>query len=160
MAVPVRRCITGLLAFLCIVIVASPTVMAGVYRWVDENGKVHFTDRPPADQKTKQVKIRQLENGDRKDGVQTEAERKQLQQRLLDSYRQDREAKQEAATKKKKESHEREVRCIYAKDQLREYRDASGLYEPQADGSRRILSKEAHAATIERIRKTVERWCD
>ncbi|MEJ1298539.1 MAG: DUF4124 domain-containing protein [Candidatus Sedimenticola sp. (ex Thyasira tokunagai)] len=139
---------------------ASPTVTAGVYRWVDENGKVHFTDRQPPGQKTKQVKIRQLENGDRKDGVRTEAERKQLRQRLLDSYRQDREAKQEAAAKKKKEAHELEVRCIYAKDQLREYQNASGIYEPQADGSRKMLSKEDHAATIKRIKKSVERWCD
>ncbi len=35
------------------------TVKAEVYRWVDENGKVHFTDKPPKQRKTKVVNIRQ-----------------------------------------------------------------------------------------------------
>lgn len=30
---------------------------AGVYRWTDANGKVHFGDRPPAEAKTEQVNI-------------------------------------------------------------------------------------------------------
>jgi glutaredoxin-like YruB-family protein len=29
-----------------------------IFKWVDENGKVHFTDIPPNDQETEQVQVR------------------------------------------------------------------------------------------------------
>lgn len=34
---------------LCIslLLVASPVMAGGIYRWVDENGKIHLTDSPP-----------------------------------------------------------------------------------------------------------------
>lgn len=30
---------------------------AEIYKWVDENGRIHFTDEPPEDQKTEQIKV-------------------------------------------------------------------------------------------------------
>jgi glutaredoxin len=33
-------------------------VHAGMYRWVDEHGQVHFGDRPPVDVQTSEVKVR------------------------------------------------------------------------------------------------------
>jgi hypothetical protein len=44
--------------FLISMILASITVAhAEVYKWVDEEGNVHFTDAPPPKQKTEEVKI-------------------------------------------------------------------------------------------------------
>lgn len=41
-----------------VMMIASLTVAnAEVYKWVDENGNVHFTDAPPPKQKTEEVKI-------------------------------------------------------------------------------------------------------
>ena len=31
-----------------------------IYKWVDQNGKVHFTDRPPVQQETERVELRPL----------------------------------------------------------------------------------------------------
>ena len=40
--------LNGLIKVVLAVVVSLPVVsMAEVYRWVDENGKVHFGDRPP-----------------------------------------------------------------------------------------------------------------
>ncbi|MGB0502847.1 MAG: DUF4124 domain-containing protein, partial [Thalassolituus sp.] len=36
-----------LLAACCFVLVCSPTTFAGVYKWTDDNGQVHFGDSPP-----------------------------------------------------------------------------------------------------------------
>lgn len=33
-------------------------VSAEIFRWVDENGKIHFTDKPPQQVQTQQVKLK------------------------------------------------------------------------------------------------------
>jgi len=43
----------ALLLLLC-----SFATHAGIYRWVDEYGKSHFTDKPPADKKTEEVELK------------------------------------------------------------------------------------------------------
>jgi len=47
------RCVVAML-MLC----ASAAAHADLYRWVDEQGQVHFGDKPPADVQTSEVKVR------------------------------------------------------------------------------------------------------
>jgi hypothetical protein len=42
---------------------AGMLAQAQVYKWVDENGKVQFSDSPPPNKKAEQVKIRQSSGG-------------------------------------------------------------------------------------------------
>jgi hypothetical protein len=44
--------------FLCLLLFLSVTASAGIYRWVDENGKVHFGDRPPQAVETENINLR------------------------------------------------------------------------------------------------------
>ena len=44
--------------WLFIILFLAGSASAGIYKWVDENGKTHFTDRPPQSQKTEQVTLR------------------------------------------------------------------------------------------------------
>ena len=41
-----------------LILCASTSVEAGMYRWVDEAGQVHFGDRPPTDAQSSEVRIR------------------------------------------------------------------------------------------------------
>ncbi len=47
----------ALLLSACILLAALTAANAEVYKWVDEDGNVHFTDTPPPKQKTEEVKI-------------------------------------------------------------------------------------------------------
>lgn len=38
--------------------VAQPSTQAGVYKWTDAQGVLHFSDKPPADGKADQVRLR------------------------------------------------------------------------------------------------------
>jgi glutaredoxin len=42
--------------WLCAALVISPA-MAGVYKWIDADGRVHFSDHPPTYTKTEEIKI-------------------------------------------------------------------------------------------------------
>lgn len=45
------------LLLVCLVFAGLPLANAEVYKWVDEDGNIHFTDTPPPKQKTEEVKI-------------------------------------------------------------------------------------------------------
>jgi glutaredoxin len=42
----------------CTLMLCSHAVYGGVYKWVDEQGKVHFTDNPPDKANTEEVELR------------------------------------------------------------------------------------------------------
>lgn len=50
------RKIVSLLLLLVITVVVN-SAMAEIYRWVDESGKIHFTDSPPEKVKSKTIKL-------------------------------------------------------------------------------------------------------
>ena len=41
-----------------LLLLAASAAQAEVYKWVDANGNAHYTDKPPANQKTQTVDIR------------------------------------------------------------------------------------------------------
>ncbi len=45
------------LLLVCLMFAGLPLANAEVYKWVDEDGNIHFTDTPPPKQKTEEVKI-------------------------------------------------------------------------------------------------------
>ncbi len=138
----------------------SQAVSGGIYRWVDENGRVHFSDRPVAEE-AEQVEIRNSTppSSGREARPATADERRVKQQKLLDVYRQEREEKAEARKKARQEEAEREKRCAYARDRLQRYR-VSRIYEPQADGGRRFFSDAERETAIANLEKQVRQSCE
>lgn len=47
----------ALILLLSVMLVSFPVANAEVYKWVDENGNVFFSDSPPPKQKTEEVRI-------------------------------------------------------------------------------------------------------
>jgi glutaredoxin len=39
-------------------LLAATAASAEIYRWTDSDGRIHYSDKPPADRKVQQVKIR------------------------------------------------------------------------------------------------------
>ncbi len=130
--------------------------VAGVYKWVDENGRVQFGDRPPPEvEESDEVVIKN--QGPASEPVQVD--RKQARDRLLEQYQREREEKKEAAAKERKEKEERKKRCAYARDVLSEYLEHGVLYERQPNQERRYLTDKERDAEIAKARAEVKRWC-
>ena len=45
------------LLILCLLSVSS-ALHAEIYKWVDDNGKAHFTDRPPVNQQVEEIEVK------------------------------------------------------------------------------------------------------
>lgn len=129
---------------------------AAVYRWIDKDGKVHFSDRPVAESAREvQVKTAPLY----KDDSGTAQQRKMEQEKLLRMFDEKRQEKAEQNAKAKEEAKKRDRRCATARDRLRRYRLSTAIYEPQSDGSRKFLSNEAREAEIAAAEQNVAHWC-
>ncbi len=46
------------LIFVLLCVASLPLSAAGIHRWVDSNGKVHYSDKPPSGQSSKVVEIK------------------------------------------------------------------------------------------------------
>lgn len=132
---------------------------AAVYRWVDENGRTQFGDRPPVGRSADEVKIRKQAQPAGSGAPANAGQRLELQQRMLDAYRDEREAKQQAREKKAAQEAKRKRACAQAKDQLRSFEAAGALYKLQPDGSRRYLSDQEYQATLRETRARVKQYC-
>ncbi|MES9963204.1 MAG: DUF4124 domain-containing protein [Candidatus Sedimenticola sp. 20ELBAFRAG] len=133
---------------------------AGVYRWVDESGRVHFGDRPPV-REAEEVEVHEQNpaSGEVADDAAVEMKRKEKQRRMLDMYQEEREAKKQAKSKEKAMKKQRATRCTYARNRLKTYQRAA-LYEPTADGGRRYLSDGERDREIAEAKSAVKHWCD
>jgi len=45
-------------AFTLLLLLCNHSVNAEIYKWVDEHGKAHFTDKPPAGKKTEEIELK------------------------------------------------------------------------------------------------------
>lgn len=145
---------------LVLVCTASSGAEGGFYRWLDDQGRVHFGDRPPAGQgealslpadKAPPVKI---------DQRQRDAERRKARQRLLEVYEEERRAGELARRQAQQQAVKRQQRCLQARRKVSTYERSQALYDRQPDGSRRYLSGPERRAEIENARQAVQRWCD
>ena len=145
-----------MLRVLIIVALAGTAAGAGVYRWVDDQGRVHFGDRPESEAAS-EVKIR-IEPQSSPPAAD-EAERSRHRRRLLEIYQEDREARKEAARKQKEERTKRAAECARARDKLAQLSSAGSLYNKGPDGGRRYLSFEERDRYLAGLRKEVSQLC-
>jgi len=140
---------------LIFIITAAATANAGVYKWTDEQGNVHFGDRPTSSQ-AEQIKLKKYPKSSGPTSSSTQP--KVTQQQLLNMYQQEREKKKAERKKQKEEAKELAQKCADARDALSRY-ERSRLYENLPSGERRYFSEEERATTISNLRKNINRHC-
>jgi len=83
-----------------LIILISPTLaIGGVYKWTDEEGKIHFGDKPPTESSIEEIKIKDKPVHDKELMQQNEKQKK-----LLDIFEEEREERQERIEEKKTNS--------------------------------------------------------
>lgn len=142
-----------------------------VYKWVDEDGVVHFTDRPPQDQPYDQVDVEDFySKGEAPPGgsvyeatVQQQKIRREA--RIEEQERQARERKEEA--ERKAQSDENCSRAIHYLNTLQlqcpVFYDGAGILRAQCrgyylayEGERTYIDDKERAELIDHYRRVVE----
>ncbi|MBA3564971.1 MAG: DUF4124 domain-containing protein [Gammaproteobacteria bacterium] len=136
--------------------VAATVAVADVYRWVDSEGQVHYSDTPVRDAERLEIESQPT------DPARILAEREQAA--ALGAARELRE--EQDATQAADEAgiaadiaDQRAANCEKARQRLESYDAAHRLYRPQEDGGREYLSDEELDTARADARLDVDEWC-
>jgi hypothetical protein len=145
-----------------------------IYKWVDEEGVVHYTDSPPEDAESELV---QVDSDAPKDAGDAQA---RLLERVQESARHRAEARQAKSVAEQAAAQDRlarQQRCVYARKQLISlrqtlpvYRDEEGTFRNSSvrnisvydayEGEREYLDDATRAREIDRVLRDILTKCE
>jgi len=145
--------VTALLG-LCLTALAI-SAQAAIYKWVDEQGKVHYSDRPQGTS-SHEVPLKNTPAAPSRDN--NLQQRQEQQKKLLQVFEDERKAKEQAQAETKAKQAEREKQCALAKVRLKNYEDSQYLYAQDQDKREILTHEQRKQATVE-AKQAVEEWC-
>ena len=134
-----------------------PTIgQSEIYKWIDENGNVHFDDRPGSGNKEK-IEIKTTETSS---SPNTELQdRVEQEKQLLEIYEEERQEKKLIKAEQREEMMELKKKCAQAKDYKRTLDESYGLYFLDEEGVRVKLSAEEKDAELREIKEFIKKNC-
>jgi len=127
-----------------------------VYRWVDENGVVHYGATPPEGKTAEERPLRYIRNPD-------PAAAEAAQKRWSEQQKQREKAGQEAATQGAQSAAERAERsrgCQAAREIISRLQSAPATRYRQEDGSYRMYTPDEIAQKVAEAREREREYCD
>jgi hypothetical protein len=141
---------------LCIgLLLMGPHLQAEIHKWVDDKGRVHYSDRPVTGKST----AINIKKGEASPAPAGQGERRLKMQRMLDVYAEERAEKQEEKQKRKAVQQKSKKNCIQAKDRYNSHLRATGIYSLGNDGKRQYLSEDERSTHMKRLKADIARWC-
>ena len=140
------------------ILLATATVAAQVYKWVDKDGKVQYSDTPPPASATK-TEAKKIDTSPAAAAVAAPA--KSLQDRVKESDKR----KVDLAEKAKKSEIDQQnaeinaSNCTDARAAVRELESGRPMVRTSETGAREYVSDDARQADLVRARKSVADFC-
>ncbi len=128
----------------------------GVYKWVDDQGRVHYGEQPPSGGQAQQMQVQQAPPAAE---APDDATRQERQQKLLRAFDEERAQKTEEEQKQREAAVRKERNCAIARDRLTSMNQAGYIYDLDDKGERRVYSDAERAAAEQKARADVDRWC-
>ncbi len=145
----------GPLLAILLAVACVPGLAAGVYKWTDADGHIHYGDRPAPGTDSESLSIRAAP---KPDPVQLEhAQKRDRLLRIMDEERKQKKARQ---AKQAKQQEQRQLACEKARKRLYDYQHASYLYDLDEKGEHVILDDNAHQKALDGAARAVAKYCD
>ena len=149
---------------LIVLLLAVPLASAKVYKWVDKDGNVHFSEQPPPEEV--QAEEVDTSGSELRESQRRDADRLNQQRKDADEGRQSDEeqadAARQAALKAEQDRHYQEQRaaaCHSAKTNLQMLRSGGRIFELDEKGRRQYISDKERKARTEHYEGKVEEYC-
>ena len=131
---------------------------AEVYRWVDEHGRVQFSDKAPADAQVQTLALPEVKEQSTAPDV-SDAERMARQKKLVKMLEEERLAKEEEKAQLAREAKEREQYCTRFKNRLSYVDQYTHFYDEKEDGTRQYMSDQEADAYRVRLKQQYKEEC-
>ena len=132
---------------------AEDVAAGDVYKWVDENGKVHFGDKPQAED------AQVIEVKPSAPPAAGARQRHERTQRVLEAMTAEREEREHASQAAREETTRRQRKCGLARAELNRRQTSAHLFYRDEDGNKRVIEGAEYDAAIQEARNAVTEWC-
>src|SRR4030065_1148921 len=139
--------------FIGLILLFSVTANAQIYKWVDENGKTQYTDRPPPSGVAKEGQRLNIKSAPASVNNETSRAKNLAEERLEFDKRQ--QQKKEAEISQQAKAQEDKKKCIDAQGQLRIYTDSPRLTVPDGAGGITYVDDEMRQKKIAEANKAI-----
>ncbi|MDH5472492.1 MAG: DUF4124 domain-containing protein [Gammaproteobacteria bacterium] len=141
--------------FFLLLISDSYSVYAEIYKWTDEHGIVHYTDKSVKNSEQMNISI------DDEPGQTTKSEdRAEQRRKLVDAMEEDRKEKEKLKKEEQQQARSLKRKCQWARDQLRSYQTAGSLYNLDKDGKRVHLSDQDRQKVTSKLKAQIQKYCN
>jgi len=141
-------------------IMLSPNSLAKVYKWIDENGKTHYSDKP-FDDKSQVVEMkREPTNTEISEAKKRANAFIHHQNKVREIAEEDADQKKIVDAKKEKDTAELVHNCNAAKTEIRMLGRGFRSYTEDKMGKRHYLSDQEKEDKIAALQKQVQRNCN
>ena len=130
----------------------------GIYKWTDENGQIHYGNKPPENEQS--VTSVNVPKKNRNTIPVTSEERKRKQQTLLRALTEERLMKEEAKAENDKKEAQQKRQCIIARDRLKSYERSNRIYSLNEKGERVFMSNKNRDKSVAEFKRKVNEWCN
>jgi hypothetical protein len=148
----------------CLAVIAlfvfSLTAHAGLNKWVDADGKVHYSDTPPPEN-VKTETVRNIAGKGQAEAPATYSSKSYAEREA--ELKKSKQTKEEAATKKAQEEAEAETKkrnCTASQNNLRMLQETSRIVTYDANGGKVYLDEAAREQRLNEARKNISTYCD
>lgn len=144
---------------LILLLVLPVASQAAVYKWIDDEGNVHYGDRPTESEPSVEMEVDDIVTvpsfGDRNDSMS----REEMRERLLQSMEEDRLEKKQQREQQQALKQENRKKCNRYRDRMRHYQRASGIYRLDEDGNRVYMSDADRTKATKNLQKKINKYC-
>jgi hypothetical protein len=126
----------------------------GLYKWVDDKGVVHYSDKPPAGKSGQKLNVAPQPPLENKEPQRSRSWQEQLQDSNERRFQD--EKKQKEAEQKSREAAEKCQRARYALDSLKQERP---LYRVNQQGERVFMEDEERRRLVEGWQQQADAYC-
>jgi hypothetical protein len=139
------------IAIAVLALALAPLAMAQLYKWVDKDGKVHYSDQPPPATATKQINVAP--------GPSTPAPSALEKDKTLEKTRTESREAAKKAEDTEKVAKQRQEECDKARSYLKGLENGGRFVTFDAKGDRVFMEQDQIDAETAKARKNVEEAC-
>ncbi len=149
---PVKTPLSIPALLLCTCLIAAGA-QAEMYKWTDEQGNVHFSDKPHANARKLEIRT------PRSSGIGASNHQRRSQQDLLRDMQASRHKREQKAAEDARAREQRERECTVLRNRLRTYEEVDYVFYRDDSGKKKRLSSDYKKKEEQKLREQIAQNC-
>ena len=148
----------ALMVTVAVALTAGGSALSGeIYKWTDENGNVHYEDRPLGGEATERVNIASRSTDNAAVKASIDARRDRVAAR--EEARAERAAASAEAAKAEEEAENRKQKCSEYRARMQSYLQSQRLYREDENGERTYLDEQQIEEARTKVQEKIQEFC-